>query len=157
MNDAPKKPAKTAPAREVLTGVPDGLGPLVLAQLIAEELDVSLDAVRLEHGPAGRAYMNWAITRLAIPFGQDGKGIPGVAAGALLPVVAKLSGHQITGGSSSIIDAFDSLRNAGAVARLMLISAAAVRTKIAADKITTENGFVVAGGQRIAYGACHGL
>ena len=124
-----------------------------LAQLIAEELDVALDAVRVEHGPAGRAYMNWAITRMAIPFGQDGKGFSGAAAGALLPVVAKLSGHQITGGSSSIIDAFDSLRKAGATARQLLIAAASTRMKVGADKVTTENGHCLVGGQRIAYAA----
>ena len=122
-----------------------------LAQLIAEELDVPLSAVKVEHGPASRAYMNWAITRLAIPFGQDGTGLSGAAAGALLPVVAKMSGHQITGGSSSIIDAFDSLRTAGATARQMLIAAAATRMKVGADKVTTENGHCLVGGQRIAY------
>ena len=36
MNDTHKPKAKTQPAREILTGVPDGLGPLVLAQLIDE-------------------------------------------------------------------------------------------------------------------------
>ena len=36
MNDTQKKPDKMQPGREILTGVPDGLGPLVLAQLIDE-------------------------------------------------------------------------------------------------------------------------
>lgn len=123
-----------------------------LAQLIAEELDVRLDAVRVEHGPADRAYMNWAITRMAIPFGQDGTGFAGAAAGALLPVVAKMSGHQITGGSSSIKDGYESLRTAGAAARQMLLAAASARTKLPADKISTENGYVIAANERIAYG-----
>jgi isoquinoline 1-oxidoreductase subunit beta len=136
------------PRAEMGQGVQTGL-----AQLIAEELDVPLSAVRVEHGPASRAYMNWAITRLAIPFGQDGKGISGAAAGALLPVVAKMSGHQITGGSSSIIDAFDSLRKAGATARHMLIAAAAARAKVGVDQVTTENGQCLTGGQRITYAA----
>ena len=137
-----------APRAEMGQGAQTGL-----AQLLAEELDVSLDAVRVEHGPADRAYMNWAITRLAIPFGQEGRGFSGAAAGALLPVVAKLSGHQITGGSSSLKDGFDSLRTAGAAARQMLIAAAATRTKMPADKITTDKGHVIAGTERIPYGA----
>lgn len=124
-----------------------------LAQLIAEELDIPLAVIRLEHGPAGRAYMNWAITRMALPFGQDGKGISGMAAGALLPVVAKMTGHQITGGSSSIIDAYDSLRMAGAAARQMLMIAAAARAKVATETVTTDAGHVIAGGQRFAFGA----
>ena len=122
-----------------------------LAQLIAEELDVDLARVHVEHGPASRAYLNWAITRMALPFGQDGKGIAGSAATALLPVVAKLGGHQITGGSSSIIDGFDTMRIAGATVRQMLIAAAAARTKLPADKISTENGFCLAGTERIPY------
>jgi isoquinoline 1-oxidoreductase beta subunit len=123
-----------------------------MAQLIAEELDVALDAVRVVHGPADRGYLNWAITRLAIPFGQDGEGMAGAVHNALLPVVGKLTGHQITGGSSSIPDAFDSLRRAGATARAMLIAAAAAQTKLAPDKLKTENGHVIAGNERIPYG-----
>ena len=44
-----KKAAKTRPAREILTGVPDGLGPLVLAQLIEEAQKAGSAAPLLLH------------------------------------------------------------------------------------------------------------
>ena len=42
--------------------------------------------------------------------------------------LSHVMGHQVTGGSSSIIDAFDGMRMAGAAARAMLIAAAAARS-----------------------------
>jgi transcription-repair coupling factor (superfamily II helicase) len=49
MNDIVKKAATTQPAREILTGVPDGLGPLVLAQLIDEARAAGAGAPLLLH------------------------------------------------------------------------------------------------------------
>jgi transcription-repair coupling factor (superfamily II helicase) len=49
MNDTPKPKADTQPAREILTGVPDGLGPLVLAQLIGEAQSAGVAAPLLLH------------------------------------------------------------------------------------------------------------
>ena len=56
-------------------------------------------------------------------------------------------------GSTSIRTQWMPLRKAGAAARQMLIKAAAQRWNIDAAQIHSENGFLVANGQRLSYGA----
>src|SRR5438309_2976094 len=66
-----------------------------------------------------------------------------------------LLGTQITGGSTSVRDAWLKLRRAGAQARTMLISAAAREWGIRAAVCRVENGFVVSPtGKRASFGAC---
>jgi isoquinoline 1-oxidoreductase subunit beta len=55
-------------------------------------------------------------------------------------------------GSTSIRTQWIPLRKAGAAARLMLIQAAAQRWSIDPTQVRTENGFLVANGQRLSYG-----
>ncbi len=52
-------------------------------------------------------------------------------------------GSQSTGGSRSIRTSYDPFRKAGAVARTMLVSAAAKRWGISESEIETEKGFVI--------------
>ena len=67
-------------------------------------------------------------------------------------VPAKFFGLQITGGSSSIPDAFEKMRTAGAMARLALVGAAARRLGVDATDLKTVAGAVVSpDGTRIAY------
>ena len=56
--------------------------------------------------------------------------------------------------SSSIIDAYDTLRPAGAAARAMLLAAAAKKWRLPTDTLKTENGWVIdqSGGRRASYG-----
>lgn len=95
-----------------------------IPQLIAEELDVSLDAVKLEHAPPDPRYAE------------------------------PLIGAQITGGSTSIRGAWKPMREAGATARLLLVQAAAKRWNTDATTLTTRDGVVIdaAGGRRAGYG-----
>jgi isoquinoline 1-oxidoreductase beta subunit len=73
-----------------------------ISMLIAEELEVGLDQVRVEHAPPNpKLYGN--------PF---------------------LAGVQATGGSTAIRATWKPLREAGAVARTMLMSAAAKRWNV---------------------------
>jgi hypothetical protein len=64
-----------------------------------------------------------------------------------------LGGAQMTGGSTSTRDAWMPLREAGAAARMMLFGAAATRWKVPATECRAENGYVVHGSDRLAYGA----
>ncbi|MFL5371043.1 MAG: molybdopterin cofactor-binding domain-containing protein [Myxococcales bacterium] len=84
-----------------------------LAMLVAEELDCDWSKIKVEHAPAAPVYAHPAF------------------------------GMQMTGGSSSTWSEFERYRNAGAMARAMLVSAAAAKWKTDARKLTTENGFVV--------------
>lgn len=97
-----------------------------VAMLLAEELEVPLDQVVLEHAPADPA-------RYANP----------------------LLGDQITGGSLAIRAVYEQMRKAGASARVILVNAAARGWGVAPDSCTAEAGQVVhaASGRRAAYGS----
>ena len=93
-----------------------------LPMLIAEELDADWTRFRVEHAPAAPVYAN--------------------------PVF----GIQGTGGSTSILSEFDRYRQVGAVARVLLVQAAAQRLGVSPSACRTENGLVIAGDRRLRYG-----
>jgi isoquinoline 1-oxidoreductase beta subunit len=95
-----------------------------IPMLIAEELEVDLNQVRLEHAPPNeKLYGN--------------------------PLIA---GVQMTGGSTAIRAAWQPLREAGAVARTMLVSAAAKRWNVDPASCRAQGGEVLqATGRRIKY------
>nr|WP_283254642.1 xanthine dehydrogenase family protein molybdopterin-binding subunit [Luteimonas galliterrae] len=94
-----------------------------LPMLIAEELDADWSKIKVEHAPAGQPYAHSAF------------------------------GMQMTGGSTSTWSEFDRYRQAGAAARAMLMQAAATRLNVPLSELRTEKGEVVAGQQRLSYGA----
>jgi isoquinoline 1-oxidoreductase beta subunit len=57
--------------------------------------------------------------------------------------VMKVLGAQVTGGSTSVPDSFDKLRQAGAIARETLKAAAAAETGLDVGQLTTERAAVV--------------
>lgn len=63
-------------------------------------------------------------------------------------------GPQVAGGSTSIPRNWMPLREAGAVARAMLVAAAAAELGVPASELTTDNGFVIhaASNRRLGYG-----
>jgi len=93
-----------------------------LPMLIAEELDADWSKVRVEHAPAAPAYAHTAW------------------------------GIQATGGSTTIPTEFDRYRQVGAMARALLVQAAAQRLGVAPSACRTENGAVVAGDRRLRFG-----
>jgi isoquinoline 1-oxidoreductase beta subunit len=82
-----------------------------LSTLVAEELDASWDQLRIEPAPAD-------VTRYANLF-------------------LRIQG---TGGSTSLANSFDQMRKAGAVARAMLVSAAAQRWKVPESELVVDGG-----------------
>jgi isoquinoline 1-oxidoreductase subunit beta len=93
-----------------------------IPMVIAEELDCDWSKIQVEHAPAAPEYAHTAF------------------------------GIQMTGGSTSTWESFDQLRRAGAMARALLIGAAAQKWNMKAADCRTENGFVVCGDHRAAYG-----
>src|SRR6202045_144998 len=97
-----------------------------IPMLIAEELEVDLTQVRLEHAPPNeKLYGN--------------------------PL---LGGVQATGNSNAIRAAWQPLREAGAAARTMLVAAAAKRWRVDPASCRAQNGEMVHAptGRRIKYG-----
>ncbi|RUU37598.1 xanthine dehydrogenase family protein molybdopterin-binding subunit [Mesorhizobium sp. M6A.T.Ce.TU.002.03.1.1] len=126
-----------------------------LAAMVAEELDVGLDQVKVEHGPASYAYYNSAILEEGGPFAFFDESMTAEVVRAGMGVVGKFLALQGTGGSASTRDAFLKMRQAGAAARQMLIAAAAQKLDIAAADLETANGSILhkASGKSVTYGA----
>ena len=125
-----------------------------LAALVAEELDVELDAIRVDHGPASRTYFNGALLEEAVPIAATDISAGAERARRLTHVPAKFLGMQATGGSTSTVDAFVRMRKAGAAARIVMLRAAAAELGVDEDGLKTESGAVVApDGQRLNYPA----
>jgi isoquinoline 1-oxidoreductase beta subunit len=111
-----------------------------LAMLVAEELDVGLDAVKPMQAPADKIYGNVAVMRETFPFHPDDTGRTRAFATWMLGKVAREMGIVITGGSSSVKDAWTSMREAGATARALLVAQAALEWKVPPEQVRTENG-----------------
>ena len=97
-----------------------------MSMLLAEELEVGLDQVQLEHAPPND-------TLYANPF----------------------FGDQETGGSSSVRAFYEPLRRAGATARTMLVAAAAQTWNVDPTSCRANRGVVThtPSGRTLAYGA----
>ena len=125
-----------------------------LAALAAEELDVPLSEVQVEHGPASWAYYNRAAIADSGPFAKFDTGFATESARELMGAAAKMLGLQFTGGSASAVDAFTKMREAGAVARALLLEAAAEMFGEPAQSLQTEDGRIVnSAGKSLPYGA----
>ncbi|WP_170788347.1 xanthine dehydrogenase family protein molybdopterin-binding subunit [Ruegeria lacuscaerulensis] len=122
------------------------------AALIAEELDVELDDIRVLHGPAAAAYYNNALLGEGLP--NKGYDISDFQhnLGEALGVIGRSLSLQVTGGSTSMKDGFERMREAGATARETLKQAAADRLGVDRTQLKTEGGAVIApDGTRLPY------
>ena len=115
----------------------------VQAALIAEELDLAWGQFKAEPGPPSAAYFNGKVLAEGFPIAATSDSF--MARGGRLAgeVMGKLAGVQITGGSSTVADAFDKLRVAGAVARQMLLTAASQQTNVPLNQLKTHDGNVL--------------
>ncbi len=121
-----------------------------LAALIAEELDVDLDAVNVIHGPPAQAYFNSAA--VAERHYSESQHQPDGFGAIMAQAFPKVISMQITGGSTSAIDAYGRMRMAGASARATLLQAAADQLGTGLDRLKTDMGHVIApGGTRLPY------
>lgn len=124
----------------------------VQAALIAEELDVELDQIRVDPGMPSPAYYNAALADEAAPFRSTDDSFVADSARGVMDAMLKFMGLQITGGSTTVPDSFDKLRMAGAVARETLKAAAAQKSGVPVGALTTARGAVaLPDGQRLSY------
>ena len=123
-----------------------------LAALVAEELEVPLDSVRVAAAPASHAYYNSAMLEDGAPLAHFNRSMTAEVTRSAMGAMGKVLGLQVTGGSSSLKDAWERMRMAGATARETLRMAAAERLGVAADAIAMQDGHAIAGDRRIPYG-----
>ncbi len=123
-----------------------------LAALVAEELDVDMGSIKVEHGPASAAYYNSAMLEEGAPFPPYEHGMIAETVRDMMGGLGKVLGLQVTGGSSATKDAWMKMREAGCAARETLKAAAAERESVDVASLKTENGHVIAGDRKIPYG-----
>jgi isoquinoline 1-oxidoreductase beta subunit len=125
-----------------------------LPMLVAEELDASLDQVALMAAPIDKIFGNLAVMRENLPFHPDERGNVKDGTQWVLGKIGRELGIMFTGGSTSVKDAWQPMREAGAVARAMLVKAAAEGWKCPVAQCRTEAGFVIhQDGRRASYGS----
>ena len=95
-----------------------------MPMLVAEELNVDVQKIKVAFAPPGKVYGN-----------------------------ALIFGLQLTGGSTSVREGWEKLRVAGAQVREMLITAAADEWKVDRSQLKAEAGVITGpGGKRATYG-----
>jgi isoquinoline 1-oxidoreductase subunit beta len=122
---------------EMGQGIFTGLG-----QLVAEELECDLQKLKVETGPADRAFINLYTTMDLLTDGHAEQGPTGAYKNGLLAAVAKNASMQVTGASTSMRDGFFRLRQVGATARVMLVQAAAQEWRVLPGECVVEAGVV---------------
>ncbi len=115
----------------------------VLAALVAEELDLAWEDVKVDHGPPSAAYYNGKVLAEGLPFAATDEGFTARGARFFGDVLGKFLAAQGTGGSSTVADGYEKMRVAGAVAREMLLLSAASQTGIAKADLRTRDGAVI--------------
>lgn len=123
-----------------------------LAQLVAEELDADWNQLRVQNAPLEALYANTALVLNVLPLQPDDDGLIARLARGGGQRASLALGLQLTGGSSSVRDAWEPLRLAGAAARHLLLQAAAARWGVGLEQLRTAQGFVIHGAQQLAYG-----
>jgi isoquinoline 1-oxidoreductase beta subunit len=88
-----------------------------LAALVAEELDVDWDQVRVLHGPPAQAYFNAGFVERMSNEPDFLLSLQPKSTNAILAAVPKIFSLQMTGGSTGAIGGFHQMRQAGAGAR----------------------------------------
>ncbi|TDI65826.1 MAG: xanthine dehydrogenase family protein molybdopterin-binding subunit [Alphaproteobacteria bacterium] len=126
-----------------------------LPMMLAEELDADWSKVRYEFSGVNKEYYNFGmLPGGGRPFGPIENDPQAAARTEALRQIFRKQGLSITVRSSSIIDAHDTLRPAGAAVRAMLIGAAAKKWGVADESLTTDKGWVMdgSGDRRASYG-----
>jgi isoquinoline 1-oxidoreductase subunit beta len=128
-----------------------------LSMLVAEELDVPLSQVRTEQSGLDAIYGNVAMFVGSLPFhpqdSEAGQATAAVKTGEwIVGKVARELGVVVTGGSSSVADAWGPVRLAAATARAQLVGAAAAQWGVPVAQISITQGVLTAAGKTAKLG-----
>ncbi len=113
-----------------------------LPALIAEELGADWSTVRVEPAPVAKVYGNVTLLLDSLPFADDDHGFIAANVRRIALGAGGMLGLSVTGGSTSVRDAWEPMRFAGAAAREMLILAAASRWNVPAAECTARQGTI---------------
>ncbi len=125
-----------------------------LPMMLAEELDVDWERVRFEFTPVDRDYYNFGVLLRGRPLGDTAGRPVAQMTERLIRGAFHVLGTSMTLSSTSIVDAWDTLRPAGAAARALLLAAAARRWGVPIAGLETLRGQVVdaGSGRNTSYG-----
>ncbi|MBT6328607.1 MAG: hypothetical protein HOJ34_02390, partial [Kordiimonadaceae bacterium] len=119
----------------------DGTGvSTALPMLVAEELDVDFDQVKVDKLPP--LYKE-----------NDGSNPRGGNDPYINQTYKDRPIHQSTGGSQAIRQSYEMLRQAGAEARALLMKAASDKLGVPMSALKTDGGFVINGASKLSYGS----
>jgi isoquinoline 1-oxidoreductase beta subunit len=137
------------PRQEMGQGVTTAL-PL----LVAEEMDADPALVRFEQAPVDGFYANATILGDGVPMRPDDAGWIAQFMRVTQYKLGEVLGLQATGGSTSVRDAWEPMRRAGAAARAMLLETAADRFDVPTAECKVENGKIIhaASGKTATFG-----
>lgn len=120
-----------------------------IAQMLADEMDVNWENVRVMDAPADGNYVSQHAVRTfvgpgTLPDRPNQVSFMEPTYDGLFTQIGKLAGAYITGGSSSVRSTGQNgMRIAGAAAREMLVASAAKEWAVPAAEITTQNATLV--------------
>lgn len=130
-----------------------------LALLVAEELDLRPDQVRLIPATHDALYGNVAVLAASLPFHprdtEPGHETTSARLGQwMIRKIGRELGLVMTGGSATMADTWDVLRLAAATARAQLLGAASLRWKLPVSEFNVVQGVIThpAGGHHAHYG-----
>ena len=124
-----------------------------LAMILADELDASLAHVRVATAPEDPIYRNLVVAHDALPLAPEEHTTLRRALTWYADKSMREVGLVTTGGSTSVRDGWQPLREAGAAARATLVEAAARLWQRSADACTVSDGRITDGVRAITFGA----
>jgi isoquinoline 1-oxidoreductase subunit beta len=125
-----------------------------LAMLVAEELDLDPNKIKVMQAPVQAVYANTVMLLDGLPFKPHDQGPIASGAKWTMDKVLKAVGIMATGGSTSTRNSYAAVRQSAATARAMLLQAASSKMGKPVAELTTALGFVVhqASSTKLAYG-----
>lgn len=124
-----------------------------LMMLVAEELDCGFGNLRIEHSPIDKLYGNVAGLAEGHPFHPDDNGVMARTTRWTMLRMMRTLGLMMTGGSASIKDLWEPMREAAAMTRATVVNAVAASWQVPSAEVSLVDGVLAhASGKRMTLG-----